>query len=74
VRHEKEVLVLPTFVAHVEFHFEADRIEDGGKQLRDLAKAADRFGFDLKRGHIEPAPPDIDDDEDGWTGYGTRID
>jgi hypothetical protein len=64
---------LPTFIAHVDFHFEAERVEDGGKKLRELAKAAERVGFEMKRGRVEPAPPDGPADRQAGTGYGPSI-
>ena len=60
---------MPTFIAHVEFRMDAERLEDGGKRLRELAHAASAVGFELKRGRIEPAPAD-EDDREGWTSYG----
>jgi hypothetical protein len=65
---------LPTFVAHADFRFEAERLEEGGRKLRDLAKAAETVGFDFTRGHIEPVAPGIDPGEGDWTGYGTTTD
>ena len=65
---------MPTFIAHVDFHFEAERVEDGGKKLRELAKAAETVGFDFTGGHIEPAAAGIDTREGDWTGYGPKTD
>ena len=64
---------MPAFVAHVEFRFEADSLEDGGKRLRDLAKASPA-GFELIRGRIESLPPGAETDERNVTGYGPTID
>ena len=61
---------LPTFIARVEFRMEADRLEDGGRRLRELAEAASAVGFELRRGQVEPASGDEADDAGGWTGYG----
>jgi hypothetical protein len=61
---------LPTFVAHVEFRFETESVEAGGKRLRDLATAAESVGFEMKSGRVEAAPPSTDPDRDGGTGYG----
>jgi hypothetical protein len=72
-RGRKEV-ALQRFLAHVEFYFEAQKVEDAGRRLRDLAKAAERVGFDVTRGHVEEAPPDIEADERGCTGYGPSVD
>jgi hypothetical protein len=60
---------LPTFIAHVEFRLDADRLEDGGRRLRELAQAASAVAFELKRGRLDPAPADVDEDQ-GWTSYG----
>jgi hypothetical protein len=64
---------LPRFVAHVEFRFEAESVEAGGKRLRELATAADSVGFEMKSGRVEAAPPSTDPDPDGWTGYGPEV-
>ena len=61
---------MPTFIAHVEFRMDAERLEDGGKRLRELAMAASAVGFELKRGQIDPGPADEDKDSGGWTSYG----
>jgi hypothetical protein len=50
--------ILPTLVAHVEFRLDADRLEEGGGRLLELAQAASGVGFELKRGRIEPVPAD----------------
>jgi hypothetical protein len=60
---------LPTFIARVEFRMEAERLEDGGRRLRELAKAASGVGFELERGRIKPAPVAEDADRGGWNGY-----
>jgi hypothetical protein len=60
---------LPTFVAHVELRFDAEDLRDGGRRLRELAKAAEAVGFTMKRGRVADAPAD-DGDADGWTNYG----
>jgi hypothetical protein len=49
---------------------EADRLEDGGRRLRELAEAASAVGFELKRAEVEPASADEADDAEGWTRYG----
>jgi hypothetical protein len=59
---------MPTFVAEVEFRFECERQEAAGTALRRLSEAAERVGFELKRGTVVPAPPD-EDDGSGWTSY-----
>jgi hypothetical protein len=59
---------MPTFIAHVEFRIQAERLEDAGRRMRELAKAASRVGFELERGRIEPAPAE-DDDRGGGTSY-----
>jgi hypothetical protein len=64
---------VPAFVAHVEFRFEAETLEDGGKRLRDLAKASPA-GFELIRARIEPVPAGAETDEDSETRYGPTID
>lgn len=64
---------VPTFIAHVEFRMEAENVEDGGRRLRELARAASAVGFELKRGQVEPAPADEANDAGGWTGYGPTI-
>ena len=61
---------LQTFVADVEFRFSADSVEAGGSRLRELAAAASRVGFEMKRGRVEPDPAIPDPDADGWTQYG----
>jgi hypothetical protein len=61
---------LPIFIAHTEFRFEADSVEAAGKRIIELAKAANTVGFDMKSGHVDPAPPDDDSDGTGWTGDG----
>lgn len=64
--------MLPAFIAHAEFRFEAESVEAAGRRVTDLAKAADTVGFEMKSGHVEPAPPGADPDVSGWTGYGPR--
>lgn len=64
--------IVPAYVAHVEFRFEAETLEEGGRRLRDLAKASPA-GFELVRGRIEPVPPGTEIDEGGETGYGPTI-
>ena len=61
---------MPTFIARVEFRMEADRLEDGGRRLRELAMAASGIGFELKRGQVELASADEADDAGDWTAYG----
>jgi len=58
------------FIAHVEFRFEADNVEAGGRRLRDLSTAARSVGFEMKRGQVEPAPLTPDPNTGGWTEYG----
>jgi hypothetical protein len=60
---------LPTFVAHVEFRFDAEDLRDGGRRLRELAKTAEAVGFTMKSGRVEDAPAE-DGDADGWASYG----
>ena len=59
---------MPRFVADVSFGFESENINTGGADLRRLAEAAARAGFELQRGKVAQAPPD-DNDESGWTSY-----
>lgn len=59
---------MPTFVAQVEFRFAANSVEAAGKGLRELAKAADSVGFEMKTGRVEGAP--LSTGADTWTGYG----
>ena len=63
---------MPTFIARVEFRMEADRLEDSGRRLRELAEAASAVGFELKRGQVEPVSGDEADEAGGSTGYGPR--
>jgi hypothetical protein len=51
---------------------EADRLEDSGRRLRELAEAASAVGFELKRGQVEPVSGDEADEAGGSTGYGPR--
>jgi len=64
---------VPAFIAHVAFRLEAETLEDGGRRLRDLAKASPA-GFDLIRARIEPAAPGAEADDGSETRYGPTID
>jgi hypothetical protein len=57
--------------ANVSFRFESESVEAAGADLRRLADAAERTGFELIRGKVTPAPPD--DENEGWTSY-ARLD
>jgi len=64
---------MPRFAAEVEFRFECESQEAAGAELRRLSEAAERVGFELKRGKVVPAPPDEDDDS-AWTSYAPLVD
>jgi hypothetical protein len=59
---------MAAFVARVEFRFEAESLQTGGKRLRELANAAATVGFQLERGTVEPA----DDSEGDSPTHGLR--
>lgn len=59
---------MPPFTAEVVFHFEAESVEAAGAELRRLALAAQRVGFELKQGRVEPRSENADEG-DGWTSY-----
>jgi len=58
---------MPTFLAEVEFRFECESQEAAGAALRRLSGAAERAGFELKRGTVVPASPDEDEGPVGPT-------
>ena len=64
---------MPRFTAELEFRFECESQEAAGAALRRLSEAAERVGFELRRGKVVPAPPDEDDDS-GWTSYVPLVD
>jgi hypothetical protein len=51
---------VPTFVAYVEFRFDAETIEMGGERLRELSTAAADVGFEVERARVEQAPEATD--------------
>jgi len=61
---------LPLFVAQVDFHFEAESVDAGGRRLRELATAARTVGFEIMQGKVEPATPPPETDRTSWTRYG----
>jgi hypothetical protein len=61
---------MPTFIAHIEAEFEADRVGAGGMRLHELTEAARSAGFTVTRARVEPVKPsDPPSDSDGWTQY-----
>ncbi len=61
---------MPTFIAYVEFRFDAATIEMGGRRLRDVATAAGRVGFEMERGRVEQTPAGTETDASRGTAYG----
>jgi len=60
---------LPAFVAHVEFHFDADDLVAANERLQELVQPADMIGFSFKRSRVEEAPAEGDEASE-WTSYG----
>ena len=53
--------------ADVSFRFESESGKAAGADLRRLAEAAEKAGFELIRGKVTPAP--LDDEKEGSTSY-----